>query len=80
MGSKNGAFTVTDFLRVYFATGHEGATCIFILLFQQDNYLVDLFSINVLGILQIQILFNFSIAFIKEKNLKKNLLYMQCCA
>ena len=80
MGSKNGAFTVTDFLRVYFATGHEGATCIFILLFQQDNYLVDLFSINVLGILQIQILFNFSIAFIKEKNLKKNLLYMQCLA
>ena len=31
-----------------------------------------------LGILQI--LFNFSIAFIKEKNLKKNLLYMQCLA
>ena len=78
MGSKNGAFTVTDFLRVYFATGHEGATCIFILLFQQDYYLVDLFSIIVLGILQI--LFNFSIAFIKEKNLKKNLLYMQCLA
>ena len=71
MGSKNGAFTVTDFLRVYFATGHEGATCIFILLFQQDYYLVDLFSIIVLGILQI--LFNFSIAFIKEKNLKKKL-------
>ena len=68
MGSKNGAFT--DFLR--------GATCIFILLFQQDYYLVDLFSIIVLGILQI--LFNFSIAFIKEKNLKKNLLYMQCLA
>ena len=41
---------------------------------------VDLFSINVLGILQIQIIFNFSIAFIKEKNLKKNLLYMQCLA
>ena len=55
-----------------------GATCIFILLFQQDYYLVDLFSIIVLGILQI--LFNFSIAFIKEKNLKKNLLYMQCLA
>ena len=82
MGSKNGAFTVTDFLRVYFATGHEGATCIFILLFQQDYYLVDLFSIRSCAwyILQIQILFNFSIAFIKEKNLKKNLLYMQCCA
>ena len=36
-----------------------------------DYYLVDLFSIIVLGILQI--LFNFSIAFIKEKNLKKKL-------